>query len=136
VPPAEARNHAKSKIRIVVQCREPRVRDPARLGWYARPSGSFAEHRLGVLAEQRRAAADLPAGLVAEPLAGRVEERAAELGMFDLGKGLAREPVLVQRVLMRLAQRRPEEPRILRLAPRHVVVGPGTDKALHDIEHV
>ena len=44
--------------------------------------------------------------------------------------------MLVERVLVRLAQRRPEEPGILRLAPRHVLVGPGADEALHDVEHM
>ena len=35
--------------------------------------------------------------------------------MFDLGEGLACPPVLVERVFVRLAQRRPQEARLLRL---------------------
>src|SRR6059058_3036696 len=96
----------------------------------------LSKHRLGVLAEQRRAAADLPARPRGKPFAGRITKRAPELRMLDIGKGLAGEPMLVERVFVRLAQRRPEEPRILRLAPWHVRVGPGTDEALHDVEHV
>ena len=106
----------------------------------ARPASSrtnrLAQHRLGVLAQERRAAADLPAGLVAEPLAGWVQKRTAEFRMLDLGEGLAGQPMLVERVLVRLAQWRPEEAGVLRLAPRHVLVGPGAHKTLHDIEHV
>ena len=52
-----------------------RAARPARSGARA-ASPSTA---VGVLAEQRRAAADLPARLVAEPFAGRVAEAAAEL---------------------------------------------------------
>src|SRR4051812_27496839 len=127
--------------RLVVQRREARVLDLTRACGHARAPpfvwiGRFAEHRLGVLAQERRPAADLPAGLAAEPFAGRVGERTPELRMLDLGKGLAYPPVLVERVLMRLAQRRPQQPGILRLAPRHILVGPGADKALHDVEHV
>src|SRR5205085_2598609 len=117
-------------------CREAWVLDLTRACGHARAARRFAEHRLGVLAEQWRAAADLPARLVAEPFAGRVGERTPEFRMLDLGKGLAYPPVLVERVLVRLAQWRPQQPGILRLAPRHVLVGPGADKALHDIEHV
>ena len=86
MPPAEARNHAKSRILIpcsgnglLCNAEQARVLDPARLRRHARAARRLAEHRLGVLAEQRRAAADLPARLVAEPFAGRVAEAAAEL---------------------------------------------------------
>ena len=58
------------------------------------------------------------------------------LRVRHLGKRVARQPVLVERVLVRLAQRRPQQARFLRLQPRHVLVGPGPDKALHDVEHM
>src|SRR5258707_1332715 len=85
---------------------------------------------------ESRTPADLPARLAAEPFAGRVAKAAAVFGVLDIGKGLAYQPMLVERVLVRFAQRRPEEAGILRLAPRHVGVGPGADKALHDVEHM
>ena len=143
VPPAEARNHAKS--RILIPCNGNGLLCKAesrgfstrrgRAGTLGRRTASL-EHRLGVLAEQRRAAADLPARLGGEPFAGRVAEAAAKLRVLDIGEGLAGQPMLVERILVRLAQRRPEEARILRLAPRHVLVGPGADEALHDVEHM
>ena len=143
VPPAEARNQAKSRIlhplqrkRLVVQRRQPRIGDFARLGRDTGPPCRRAEHRLGILAQVRRAAADLPARLGGEPFASRVAEAPAKLGVLDIGESLAREPMFVERILVRLAQWRPQEAGILRLAPRHVLVGPGADKALHHVEHV
>ena len=56
--------------------------------------------------------------------------------MKHVGEALAFQPVLVQRVLMRLAQRRPQQAGILRLAPRHVGIGPGADEALHHVQHM
>src|SRR5205823_11050894 len=97
---------ALQRERLVVQRREARVLDLARACGHAWTASRFAEHRLGVLAQERRPAADLPARLVAEPFAGRVGERTPELGMIDLGKGLADPPMLVERVLVWLAQRR------------------------------
>ena len=90
----------------------------------------------GVLVQQRRAAADRPRRARREPLARGVAERAAELGMLDVGAAPAREPVRVHRVLVRLAQRRPEHPRFLRLAPRHVLVGERAHEALHGLHAV
>src|SRR5207302_1565837 len=83
----------------------------------ARPPCRRAEHRVGILAQQRRATADLPACFVAEPFAGWVGKRATKLGMLDLGEGFARLPVLVERILMRLAQRCPQQPGVLCLKP-------------------
>src|ERR1700732_3513145 len=85
----------------------------------------LAEHGRGVLAEQWRAAADLPARLGGEPFTGWIAEAAAELGMLGIGEGLAGEPMVGERILVRLAQRRPEEACILRLAPTPVPIGPG-----------
>ena len=121
---------------LVVQGGEARGLDAARLRRHARAADAFAEHRRGIFAEQWRAAADLPAGLVAEPFAGRIAEAAAQLRVLDIGEGVAGEPMLVERILVRLAQWRPEEARILRLAPRHVLIGPGAHKTLHDVEHM
>src|SRR5205814_4018270 len=93
--------------RLVVQRRKAGVLDLTRACGHARAARRFTEHRLGVLAQEWRPAADLPARLVAEPFAGWVGERTPELRMLDLGKGFAYPPVLVERVLVRLAQRRP-----------------------------
>ena len=48
----------------------------------------------------------------------------------------AREPVRIDGVLVRLAQRRPEHPRLLRLAPRHVLVRERAHEALHGLHGV
>ena len=58
------------------------------------------------------------------------------LRMIHLGEGFALDPVLVERVFMRLADRRPQQPGLLRLQPWHVLVGPGAGEALHDIDHM
>ena len=128
--------HPLQRKRLVVQRRQPRIGDFARLGRDTGPPCRRAEHRLGILAQVRRAAADLPARLGGEPFASRVAEAPAKLGVLDIGESLAREPMFVERILVRLAQWRPQEAGILRLAPRHVLVGPGADKALHHVEHV
>src|SRR5579872_5635269 len=120
--PGEIENlDALERERLVVQRRAARVLDLARLGGNAGLARSLAEHGLRVLTQKWRAAADLPARLAAKPFRGRVGERTPELGMLDFGKGLARPPMLVERVFVRLAQRRPEQPGILRLKPRHVL---------------
>ena len=49
--------------RLLMHRRVARGLDPARLGRDARRAHLLAEHRLGVLAQERRAAADLPARL-------------------------------------------------------------------------
>ena len=58
------------------------------------------------------------------------------LRVLDLGEGAARLPVGVRDILVRLAQRCPEQAGILGLAPGHAVVAVGADEALHDIEHM
>ena len=97
MPPADARNQAKS--RIFTPCSGNGLPCSAESRGFATLRGSAgtlgrraasAEHRLGVLAQQRRAPADLPARLGAEPLAGRIAEGAAELRVLDVGEALAR----------------------------------------------
>ena len=143
VPPADARNHAKSRIftpcsgnGLLCSADSLGFATPRGSRRHARPPHRFAQHRCRVLAQQRRAPAHLPARLVAEPLAGRIAEAAAMLRMIHVGEALALQPVLVERVLVRLAQRRPQQAGILRLAPRHVGIGPGADEALHHVQHV
>src|SRR5205807_545575 len=92
---------------LVVHRRASRGFDPARLCRHARTPRRLAEHRLGVLAQQRRAAADLPARSGGEPFAGRVAEAPPQFGVLEIGEGVAGQPMLVERVLVRLAQWRP-----------------------------
>ncbi len=51
--------------------------------------------------------------------------------MLDVRAALARDPVRIHRVLVRLPERRPEHAGLLRLAPRHVRVGERAHEALH-----
>src|SRR5262245_33435692 len=108
-----------------MQRRQSGVLNATRRGRGTGMPDGLAQDCCCIFAEQRRAPADLPARLVAEPLAGRITERAPLLKMLDIGEGLADQPMLVKRILVRLAQRRPQKSRILRLSPRHVLVGPG-----------
>ena len=98
--------------------------------------GRLRQDRLRVFAHARRTPADLPARLGAEPLAGRVGERASELRVLDLRERAAKLPMLVERVLVRLAERGPEKARLLRLVPRHVVIAIRADEALDDLQDV
>ena len=58
------------------------------------------------------------------------------LRVFDLGEGAAGLPMHIRHILLRLAQWRPEQPGILRLAPWHAVIAMGPDEALHDLQHM
>ena len=58
------------------------------------------------------------------------------LRMMHIGETAARQPMLVQRVFMRLADRRPQQAGILRLPPRHVLIGPGPHETLHHVQHM
>src|SRR5712692_5604642 len=85
VPPAEARNHVKSRMRIP-------------FSGNGLPRGESCSLTGGL------AAADGPRRPRREPLARRVTEGAADLGVLDVGTALAREPVRIERVLVGLAQ--------------------------------
>ena len=130
--------HTLQRKRLVVQRRDHRAvhrlaAAPGTLGAARR----FAQHRFGVLAQQRRAPADLPAGLGGQPFAGRVAERCGHARDVARRRRILRlQPVLVERVLMRLANRRPQQAGILRLRHGMSCVGPGADEALHDIQHM
>ena len=83
VPPAEARNQAKSRIRM--PCSGNGLSCRAELAGLRRvlpgPERSgFRQDGSGVLTEQGGAAADLPAGPVAEPFAGGIAERTVVFG--------------------------------------------------------
>ena len=71
----------------------------------------LGEHGLGVFAKQRRPPPDLPARRGREPFAGAIAQRSAKLRVIDVGEAAALKPVLVERALVRLAQRRPEQTR-------------------------
>jgi hypothetical protein len=56
--------------------------------------------------------------------------------MPHIGERFSFQPVLIARIFMRLADRRPQQAGLLRLQPRHVLVGPGAGEPLHDVEHM
>src|SRR5438876_12060136 len=56
--------------------------------------------------------------------------------MLDVRTALAREPVRIHGVLVRLPQRRPEHAALLGFAPRHVVVGERAHEALDGLHAV
>src|SRR5207245_5198864 len=80
--------------------------------------------------------ADRPRRASRQPLARGVAEGAAELGVFDVHTALAREPVRIHSVLVRLPQRRPEHAGLLGFTPGHVVVGERPYEALHGLHGV
>ena len=95
-----------------------------------------AVDRGGVLVEAWRAPPRRPAGGRADPLRRRIAERLAELGMLDIGDAAALDPVGVERVLVRLAQRRPQHSRLLCLAPGDVLVGERAHEARHGLHRL
>src|ERR1700722_16066975 len=78
-------------------------------------SRGLREDRFGVLTPPRRPPANLPTGFRREPLAGRITERSSVLGMMHIGETAARQPMLVERVFMRLADRGPGQGCLLRV---------------------
>ena len=99
-------------------------------------AGRLGEHGLGVLSKRGRPAAGLPACRGREPLADAIAQRSAELRMLDVAKAVAPKPVLVERALVRLAQRGPEEACLLSFAPRRRVVPECANEPLDDFENV
>ena len=93
-------------------------------------------HGRRILVQERRAPAHGPGRARREPLARGVAERATELGVLDVGAAPAREPVWIHRVLVRLAQGRPQHAGLLGFAPRHVVVGERPHEALDGLHGV
>ena len=93
-------------------------------------------HGLGILIEQRRAPADRPGGGSAEPFARGVAEGASQFGVFDVRTAVAGQPVRIEGILVRLAQRRPEHAGLLGLPPGYVLVREGPHEALHGFHRV
>jgi len=87
-----------------------------------------------MLAESGRPTSHLPTRRGGQPFAGAIAKRAPEFGMIDVGEAVAAQPVLVERALVRLAQRRPEQTRLLRVSPRHRVVAEGPNEAPDHLE--
>ncbi len=88
-------------------------------------------HARRVFVQQRSAAPRYPAGRGGDPFARRIAERLIVFRMLDIADAPARDPVRVEGVLVRLAQRRPEHAEFLRLPPRHVLVGEVPHEPLH-----
>src|SRR5919106_1775887 len=103
VPPADARNHEKSTMRM--PCRGkglPRF-DGGSFGSTFASAPMTGVAGFGVFVEQRRAAADDPVVGGRDPLARGVTKRLAQLGMLDVGQAPALHPMWIHRVLVRLA---------------------------------
>src|SRR5215813_13046755 len=83
---------------------------------------------LSIFVQQRRPSADRPGGGGAEPFARGVAEGAAQFRVFDVRTTAAGEPMRIEGVLVRLAQRRPEHASLLGFAPGYVLVGEGSHK--------
>ena len=128
--------HALQRERLVMQRRTPSTRVAAQDGGNEGRACRFRQDRLGILPQQRCAPADLPAGPRGQPLAGGITERPPVFRMIHIGKGPPGQPVRIQRVFVRLADRGPQQAGLLRLQPGHVLVGPGAHKPLHHIQHM
>ena len=127
VPPAEARNHVKSTMRMPCSGNGlPRFDGGSFVSTraFAPITGvsrfGFASTRRRPRSE-RRAASRYPRVRRGDPFARRIAERLAQLRMLDVGHAPALEPVRIDRVLVRLAQRRPAFP-VPALRARDVLV--------------
>ena len=144
VPPAEARNQEKSRMRTFCSGNGRPWADSAGDGRERLGDGRLRaarlvrplQHFVRVFADERRATAGLPSGLGAQPLAGRIGKRPARLGMKDLADRAAFQPVLVVDALVRFSDRRPKQARRLGLAPGRFVISVGADESLDHFERV
>ena len=123
MPPADARNQLKSKIRTPASG-NGRATAGSSSG-SGRPECAAERGELpdcrSVLAETGSATADHPGRAVGEPLPRDVDVRTAAFGIGDLGEGPPRAPVRIVDVLLRASQRRDEQAGFLRLLPRRVL---------------
>src|SRR5262245_21739779 len=89
-----------------------------------------------MFAGKGRAPARLPACRIAQPFADGIPEAAPEFGMLDIREASARQPMRVECILMRLADRRPQQAGFLGLAPGNAVVDMCAHEALVHVQNM